>query len=48
MTGSTVQLEIPILLPGVEDECDQCVTRLIERLSQRKGVGQVHVERKDE
>ena len=48
MIASTVQLEIPILLPGVEDESDQCVTRLIERLSQRKGVGQVHVERKDE
>ena len=48
MIASTVQLEIPILLPGVEVECDQCVTRLIERLSQRKGVGQVRVEREDE
>ncbi len=47
MSASTVKVEIPVLLPGVEDECDQCVSRLVEQLSQRKGMGKVHVVRED-
>ncbi len=47
MSTSTIQLEIPLLLPSLDNECDQCVSRLIEQLSQRKGVGQVHVVRED-
>jgi Cd2+/Zn2+-exporting ATPase len=42
-----VCLEIPVLLPQVEDERDQCVARLQEQLSQSKGVGQVHADRLD-
>ncbi|HEY66153.1 MAG TPA: cadmium-translocating P-type ATPase [Caldilineae bacterium] len=42
-----LQLEIPLLLPGVEDERDQCVERLQELLSQRKGIHHVHVGREN-
>ncbi len=47
MSESTLQLEIPILLPGVEDERDQCVTRLQELLTGRKGLQRVHIARED-
>jgi len=47
MSASTIKLEIPVLLPRVENECDQCVSRLVGQLSQRKGVGQVHVVQED-
>ncbi len=47
MNEQTLRLEIPVLLPGVEDERDQCVERLQELLSQRKGIHQVHVEREN-
>ena len=38
-----LQIEIPVLLPKVPDEKDQCVTRLIERLSGREGIEKVHI-----
>ena len=38
-----LQIEIPLLLPQVPDEKDQCVTRLTERLSGRQGIEKVHV-----
>ena len=38
-----LQIEIPVLLPEVPDEKDQCVTRLTERLSGRQGIERVHV-----
>jgi len=47
MGQSVLHLEIPILLPGIKDERDQCVARLLEQLRQRKGIQQVHVERED-
>jgi len=47
MNESTLQLDIPLLLPGVEDERDQCVARLLEQLRQRKGIKRVHVEREN-
>lgn len=47
MTESTLQLDIPVLLPEVGDECDQCVARLEEQLHWRKGISQVHVKRED-
>jgi Cd2+/Zn2+-exporting ATPase len=47
MADRTLQLELPVLLPGVEDERDQCVARLQELLSQHKGIDQVHVEREN-
>jgi Cd2+/Zn2+-exporting ATPase len=45
MTESTLQLEIPVLLPGVADERDRCVQRLNEQLAAQKGIQQAHVER---
>jgi Cd2+/Zn2+-exporting ATPase len=47
MTPNSLQLEIPVLLPEVENERDQCVTRLQEQLSQRRGIGEVHVKREN-
>ena len=45
MTESTLQLEIPVLLPGVADERDSCVQRLNEQLAAQKGIQQAHIER---
>ncbi|KAA0220285.1 cadmium-translocating P-type ATPase [candidate division KSB1 bacterium] len=42
-----LQLEIPLLLPQVEDEKDQCVERLLERVWSQRGIVQAHVERKN-
>jgi Cd2+/Zn2+-exporting ATPase len=47
MSESTLQLEIPVLLPGVADERDSCVQRLNEQLAAQKGIRQAHVERMD-
>ncbi len=38
-----LRLEIPLLLPEVPDEKDQCVHTLIELLSEQRGVEKVHV-----
>ncbi len=47
-TEQTLQLEIPVLLPDIEDERDQCVERLKERITDyAKGIVQAHVERKN-
>lgn len=40
-----MRLDIPVLLPGVEDEQDECVARLIALLERRDGVEKVHVAR---
>jgi Cd2+/Zn2+-exporting ATPase len=42
-----LQLEIPLLLPQVEDEKDQCVERLLEHVRSQRGIVQAHVERKN-
>ncbi len=42
MTGK-LQLEIPVLLPDVPDERDECVGRLVEELEDREGVEETHV-----
>lgn len=41
----TIELEIPILLPGIESEKDDCLTRLEESLRNRKGILRAHLER---
>ena len=41
----TLQLNIPVVLPGVSDEQDGCVTRLQERVRSQTGVSQAHIER---
>lgn len=40
---SSLQLQIPIVLPGV-DACDGCAARLTERLSMQKGVVLAHID----
>jgi len=43
----TLQLDIPVLLPGVEDERDQCVDRLQEKIAGQRGIEKVHIDRKN-
>src|SRR5574341_2603516 len=45
MASATLQLAIPVLLPEVKDERDQCVERLQELMRNHKGIEQVHIER---
>ena len=44
MTERTVELQIPILLPGVEDEKDKCLTRLDKTLAAQKDILRSHLE----
>ncbi len=41
----TLELEVPLLLPGIEDGRDRCIERLEGALAGRKGIGRAHVER---
>lgn len=41
----TIELEIPLLLPGIEDERDECLARLESSLQNRKGILRAHLER---
>jgi len=41
----TIELEIPLLLPGVEDEQDECLRRLETSLLGQKGIVRAHLER---
>lgn len=47
MNDKSLQLEIPVLLPEVADERDQCVERLQEHLGQRKGINKMHIDREN-
>jgi Cd2+/Zn2+-exporting ATPase len=38
-----LQIKIPLLLPEVPDEKDQCVEKLIERLKNKQGLEKVHI-----
>ncbi len=38
-----IRLDIPVLLPGVDDARDRCVERLIASLTGRDGISEVHV-----
>jgi Zn2+/Cd2+-exporting ATPase len=44
MTEKTVEIEIPILLPGVEDDGDGCLMRLEKALQDQKGLQRAHLE----
>ena len=44
MTERTVEIEIPILLPGVEDDGDGCLARLEKALQDQKGLQRAHLE----
>jgi Cd2+/Zn2+-exporting ATPase len=39
-----LQLQIPVVLPGVDDADDGCVARLQERLRAQTGIAQVHIQ----
>ena len=39
-----LQIKIPLLLPEVPDEKDQCVQKLIRQLRTKEGLEKVHVE----
>ncbi len=41
----TIDLEIPLLLPGIENEKDECLVRLESSLQNKKGILRAHVER---
>ena len=41
----TIELEIPLLLPGVESEKDECLARLEIALQDHKGILKAHLER---
>ena len=43
-----LKLEIPLLLPEVPDDKDQCVHTLIDLLSEQKGLEKVHVVQTDD
>jgi len=47
MTEATLHIRLPVLLPHVHDERDQCVQRLNEWLLNRKGIEQSHIEREN-
>jgi Cd2+/Zn2+-exporting ATPase len=47
MAEEHIRLDIPVLLPEVEDERDQCVARLRESLEGNRGIERVHIERQD-
>lgn len=40
----TIRVDLPLLLPRVPDERDQCVDRLTERLAARRGFRNAHLE----
>jgi Cd2+/Zn2+-exporting ATPase len=44
MAESTLQLQLPVLLPDVEDERDQCVQRLQEQIAGQKGIHRAHID----
>ena len=41
----TIELDIPLLLPGVEDEKDECLNRLESAFQNQKGILRAHLER---
>lgn len=45
MTETTIQLDIPLLLPGVDDHDDACLKRLETALQNQKGLSRAHLER---
>ncbi len=42
-----LHLEIPLLLPHLENEQDQCIERLVERLQGHRGIEKAHVHREN-
>jgi len=47
MAESTLPIQLPVLLPDIEDERDPCVQRLQEQIASQKGIYRAHVDRQD-
>lgn len=45
MNEKTIEVEITLLLPDIENENDECLVRLCDSLRERKGILHVHLER---
>ncbi len=45
MSDKTIEIEIPLLLPGVQDEEDECLNRLEKSLQSQRGILRAHLER---
>lgn len=45
MNEKTIEVEITLLLPDIEDDGDECLIRLQDALRERKGITHVHLER---
>jgi len=43
-----LQLEIPVLLPDINNECVRCIEQLENQVSGKKGIEKAHIERKGE
>ena len=44
MTDATkLRLDLPLVLPGVDDVRDRCVARLIDLLAGRPGISEAHI-----
>ena len=41
--ASTLRLDLPLILPDVEDVQDRCVTRLVDALAGRPGIAEAHI-----
>jgi Cd2+/Zn2+-exporting ATPase len=44
MTDSTGKLEIPIIVPGIEGDSDECLVLLLESLLNQKGIIKAHID----
>lgn len=42
-----LKLEIPVLLSDIEEECEECIDRLKERIMVHSGVEKVHIDRQN-
>ncbi|MFH1908674.1 MAG: heavy-metal-associated domain-containing protein, partial [Chloroflexota bacterium] len=45
MSEKAIELEIPLLLPSIEDDQDECLGRLESALQNQKGLNRAHLER---
>ena len=45
MAEQTIELAVPLLLPGVETEDDACLRRLETALANQAGLRRAHIER---
>ncbi len=45
MNENSLQLDIPLLLPDIEESCNDCMTRLEDSLRVHRGILHVHVKR---